>query len=139
MCCVIASTDTNLFYFYLYINCLPQHNNFPLIYSSIHPNQRIRQENCCLTATNATRLKINTLTPFRLCVGQVSWVAGEKIFEKKLIFFLVVTKKAVPLQSQLGIVLWCNGSTSDSGSACEGSNPSRTTSKSDPSTRSLFV
>ena len=25
------------------------------------------------------------------------------------------------------IALWCNGSTSDSGSACEGSNPSRTT------------
>lgn len=56
----------------------------------------------------------------------------EKFFEKKLDFFLVVTKKAVPLQSQLGIVLWCNGSTSDSGSACEGSNPSRTTTRSDP-------
>ncbi len=26
--------------------------------------------------------------------------------------------------------LWCNGSTSDSGSACEGSNPSKATKKS---------
>ena len=50
-------------------------------------------------------------------------------FEKKFDFFLPVTKKAVPLHSQLGIVLWCNGSTSDSGSACEGSNPSRTTNE----------
>lgn len=53
----------------------------------------------------------------------------ENILKKKLIFFLSVTEKALPLQSQLGIVLWCNGSTSDSGSACEGSNPSRTTTK----------
>ena len=31
------------------------------------------------------------------------------------------------LHSQNKFVRWCNGSTSDSGSACEGSNPSRTT------------
>ena len=36
-------------------------------------------------------------------------------------------KKSVTFATHLGIVLWCNGSTSDSGSACEGSNPSRTT------------
>ena len=38
MGCVIASTDTSLLYFYLYIYFLPQHNNFPLIYPSIRPN-----------------------------------------------------------------------------------------------------
>lgn len=29
--------------------------------------------------------------------------------------------------SHQSIALWCNGSTSDSGSACEGSNPSKAT------------
>lgn len=29
----------------------------------------------------------------------------------------------------LNIALWCNGSTSDSGSACEGSNPSKATQR----------
>ena len=31
------------------------------------------------------------------------------------------------LQSQTDIVLWCNGSTTDSGPVCLGSNPSKTT------------
>ncbi len=37
--------------------------------------------------------------------------------------------KLLPLHPSIvtAIVLWCNGSTSDSGSACEGSNPSKTT------------
>lgn len=30
-------------------------------------------------------------------------------------------------QTNENIALWCNGSTSDSGSACEGSNPSKAT------------
>ena len=75
---------------------------------------------------------INQLVSLRLGMRQVLCRRVVIFFEKKLRFFLVVTKKAVPLQSQLGIVLGCNGSTSDSGSACEGSNPSRTTKISDP-------
>lgn len=43
-------------------------------------------------------------------------------------------KMVVTLHSQKGNnpshpALWCNGSTSDSGSACEGSNPSKATTK----------
>ena len=34
-----------------------------------------------------------------------------------------------PSLTIFGIALWCNGSTSDSGSACEGSNPSKATMK----------
>ena len=33
----------------------------------------------------------------------------------------------VAVIEQQKIALWCNGSTSDSGSACEGSNPSKAT------------
>ena len=48
--------------------------------------------------------------------------------EKNLIFLwrnIVLIKKMINFA--LAIVQWCNGSTSDSGSACEGSNPSWTT------------
>ena len=41
--------------------------------------------------------------------------------------------------SELIIVLWCNGSTSDSGSACLGSNPGRTTESADKYQRFMFV
>lgn len=34
---------------------------------------------------------------------------------------------ATPDDKTIKIALWCNGSTSDSGSACEGSNPSKAT------------
>lgn len=47
--------------------------------------------------------------------------------EKKRAIIFAGIKKSVTFATHLGIVLWCNGSTSDSGSACEGSNPSRTT------------
>lgn len=40
---------------------------------------------------------------------------------------MAVQNKFAILHSQNKFVRWCNGSTSDSGSACEGSNPSRTT------------
>lgn len=42
---------------------------------------------------------------------------------------LQVLKKAVPLQphSEMNTVEWCNGSTADFGSACQGSSPCSTT------------
>ena len=50
---------------------------------------------------------------------------------KKIIFLLHVSKKAVSLHShsryEIMIVEWCNGSTADFGSACQGSNPCSTT------------
>ncbi len=51
---------------------------------------------------------------------------------KKLVFLHPLSQESIP------IVLWCNGSTSDSGSACLGSNPGRTT-KSIPNKDALFV
>ena len=40
----------------------------------------------------------------------------------------MIEKELVPLHCRkTKIVQWCNGSTSDSGSACEGSSPSWTT------------
>ena len=39
------------------------------------------------------------------------------------------TRKTKPPTKPQKIALWCNGSTSDSGSACEGSNPSKATLK----------
>ena len=50
----------------------------------------------------------------------------------------MVIKFYLPLHSQtrelatqklMNIVLWCNGSTTDSGPVCPGSNPGRTTEK----------
>ena len=41
-------------------------------------------------------------------------------------------------QKQKNNALWCNGSTSDSGSACEGSNPSKATNKSEEINPSLL-
>ena len=46
-------------------------------------------------------------------------------FEKKDGFVLPYQKKVVILQYQNA--LWCNGSTPDSGSVCEGSSPSKAT------------
>lgn len=39
----------------------------------------------------------------------------------------LIKKGCLPLHREKEIVQWCNGSTSDSGSACEGSSPSWTT------------
>ena len=57
-----------------------------------------------------------------------------KIFSKKAQKNLPVQKLSVPLQRKSkttlsNFALWCNGSTSDSGSACEGSNPSKATKR----------
>ena len=46
---------------------------------------------------------------------------------KKWDISLAISKKCITFATQMKIVLWCNGSTPDSGSVCEGSNPSRTT------------
>lgn len=46
---------------------------------------------------------------------------------KKYDISLAISKKCITFATQMKIVLWCNGSTPDSGSVCEGSNPSRTT------------
>ncbi len=65
-------------------------------------------------------------------------------FSKKTINYCTFQKYVITLHSQNGnnasieirhplkqkIALWCNGSTSDSGSACGGSNPSKATKKS---------
>ncbi len=62
-------------------------------------------------------------------------------FQKKTANYCTIQKYVVTLHSQNGnnalieikhsvkqkIALWCNGSTSDSGSACGGSNPSKAT------------
>ena len=67
--------------------------------------------------------------------GHVFYHSGKKIFKKFLqlkkvyTFAPVITNTArEPLRFTTNIALWCNGSTSDSGSACEGSNPSKATS-----------
>ena len=49
------------------------------------------------------------------------------IKNKKWDISLAISKKCITFATQMKIVLWCNGSTPDSGSVCEGSNPSRTT------------
>ena len=50
---------------------------------------------------------------------------------KKIIFLLRVLKNVISLHShsryEIMIVEWCNGSTADFGSACQGSNPCSTT------------
>lgn len=53
----------------------------------------------------------------------------ELFFEKKRKKCLRVTKFVVLLQPHSGTndVEWCNGSTADFGSACQGSNPCSTT------------
>ncbi len=53
-------------------------------------------------------------------------------FSKKHSFFLLFIKTFVHLQSQfdgefIDIEIWCNGSTTDSGSVSEGSSPSIST------------
>ena len=48
-------------------------------------------------------------------------------FLKKKLETLADSKKSSTFAAHLGIVLWCNGSTPDSGSVCVGSNPTRTT------------
>ena len=51
--------------------------------------------------------------------------------KKNISFLLRVSKKDVILHShsryEIMIVEWCNGSTADFGSACQGSNPCSTT------------
>ena len=54
-----------------------------------------------------------------------------KKIKKKFIFLLRVLKNVISLHShsryEIMIVEWCNGSTADFGSACQGSNPCSTT------------
>lgn len=64
-------------------------------------------------------------------------VQPEKIWHKNLKKICIIKIKSLPLHSlkqsskraAIKIALWCNGSTSDSGSACEGSNPSKATQR----------
>ena len=41
--------------------------------------------------------------------------------------YLCTTNEKVVVSTTYDIVLWCNGSTTDSGPVCPGSNPGRTT------------
>ncbi len=50
-------------------------------------------------------------------------------FLKKTLKTLASSKISSNFAAHLEIVLWCNGSTPDSGSVCVGSNPTRTTKK----------
>ena len=58
---------------------------------------------------------------------EASFYSNKKILNKKLDLLLANSKKRSTFAAHLGIVLWCNGSTPDSGSVCVGSNPTRTT------------
>ncbi len=64
-------------------------------------------------------------------------VQPQKNMAQKAQKICIIKIKSLPLHSlkqrskraAIEIALWCNGSTSDSGSACEGSNPSKATKK----------
>lgn len=51
----------------------------------------------------------------------------KKIFQKKILKNLPIAKKVLPLQTEIRIVLWCNGNTTDFGSVIHSSNLCRTT------------
>ena len=58
--------------------------------------------------------------------------AQKKVAEKFAQFkntLYLCTRQTTREHKNLEIALWCNGSTSDSGSACGGSNPSKATQR----------